>query len=127
MLYIAIIAIRPRRTISAETLRLVYFRHEDDRKKTISSHMAENTQLPDSLAEVKLSGKADPWGRPYEYLRLEGNKTPGINGKRRRDKNANPVNSDFDLYSMGRDGKTTAQFTAKNARACGQSPGASPV
>jgi general secretion pathway protein G len=85
-------------------------------EKTISSHMAENTQLPDSLAEVKLSGKADPWGRPYEYLRLEGNKTPGINGKRRRDKNANPVNSDFDLYSMGQDGKTTAQFTAKNAR-----------
>ena len=35
---------------------------------------------------------------------------------RRRDKNANPVNSDYDLYSMGRDGKSTAQFMAKHAR-----------
>ena len=58
----------------------------------------------------------DAWGRPYQYLRIDGSTTPGINGTRRRDKNANPVNSDYDLYSMGRDGKTTPQFTAKNAR-----------
>jgi general secretion pathway protein G len=58
----------------------------------------------------------DPWGKPYQYLRIDGGTTLGLYGKRRRDKNANPVNSDYDLYSMGRDGKTTAQFTAKNAR-----------
>ena len=58
----------------------------------------------------------DPWGRPYRYLRIDGGTTPGIRGKRRRDKNANPVNSDYDLYSMGRDGKTAAQFMAKKAR-----------
>jgi general secretion pathway protein G len=58
----------------------------------------------------------DPWGNPYRYLRIDGGTTKGLNGKRRRDKNANPVNSDYDLYSMGRDGKTTAQFMAKKAR-----------
>ncbi|MDO8969345.1 MAG: prepilin-type N-terminal cleavage/methylation domain-containing protein [Saprospiraceae bacterium] len=82
----------------------------------ISDYLAENGELPDSLADVGLSASIDPWGKPYQYLRLDGGKTPGINGKRRRDKNANPVNSDYDLYSMGRDGKTAAQFTAKNAR-----------
>ena len=82
----------------------------------ISDYLAENGELPDSLADVGLSVSIDPWGKPYQYLRLDGGKTPGINGKRRRDKNANPVNSDYDLYSMGRDGKTAAQFTAKNAR-----------
>jgi general secretion pathway protein G len=58
----------------------------------------------------------DPWGRPYQYLRIDGGTTPGLNGKRRRDKNANPVNSDFDLYSVGRDGLSVAQFTGKDAR-----------
>jgi general secretion pathway protein G len=58
----------------------------------------------------------DPWGRAYQYLRIDGGKTPGIEGYRRRDKNANPVNSDYDLYSMGKDSKTAPQFTAKNAR-----------
>ena len=82
----------------------------------ISDYLTEIGQLPDSLADIGLSAMIDPWGNPYQYLRIDGGKTPGINGKRRRDKNANPVNSDYDLYSMGRDGKTVAQFTGKNAR-----------
>ena len=49
-------------------------------------------------------------------MRIEGGTAPGLNGKRRRDKNANPVNSDFDLYSMGRDGLTVPQFAGKKAR-----------
>jgi general secretion pathway protein G len=85
-------------------------------EKAIAGYTAEKGELPDSLADIGLSAMVDPWGRSYEYLRLDGGKTPGLNGKRRRDKNANPVNSDYDLYSMGRDGKTAAQFTAQNAR-----------
>ena len=76
----------------------------------------ETGELPDELLDLGISALTDPWGRPYRYLRIDGGKTKGINGKRRRDKNANPVNSDYDLYSMGKDGKTAAQFTAKNAR-----------
>jgi general secretion pathway protein G len=85
-------------------------------ESAISDYLEEYGELPDSLADIGLSGMRDPWDRPYEYLRIDGGKTPGINGKRRRDKNANPVNSDYDLYSMGSDGKTAAQFTGKNAR-----------
>ena len=84
--------------------------------KSIVKYHIENNELPDSLADIGKGFLIDPWGRPYRYLRIDGSTTPGINGNRRRDKNANPVNSDYDLYSMGRDGKTTPQFTAKDAR-----------
>lgn len=82
----------------------------------ITDYIYENEEYPDSLSDIGKDDLTDPWGNPYRYLRLDGGTTPGLNGKRRRDKNANPVNSDYDLYSMGQDGKTTAQFTAKKAR-----------
>jgi general secretion pathway protein G len=85
-------------------------------EKAILEFCAEKGQLPNSLNTIGLAQMADPWGRPYQYLRIDGGTTPGLNGIRRRDKNANPVNSDFDLYSLGRDGSTTAQFTGKKAR-----------
>ena len=58
----------------------------------------------------------DPWGNPYRYLWLRGNPDPSVNGKRRRDRAMNPVNSDYDLYSMGPDGETAPQFTAARGR-----------
>jgi len=85
-------------------------------EKTVLNYRAENGELPDSLSDIGVDKIADPWGNPYRYLRIDGGTTPGLNGKRRRDKNANPVNSDFDLYSMGRDGLTVAQFAGKKAR-----------
>ena len=86
-------------------------------EKEIIHYMLENDQeLPDSLEDIDCDQLTDPWDRPYQYLRLAGSTEKGIKGKRRRDKNANPVNSDFDLYSMGPDGQTSAQFTAKKAR-----------
>jgi len=67
---------------------------------------------PDSLAEIGLDGMLDPWGNPYRYLRING---AGLKGKGalRKDKSLVPVNSDFDLYSMGKDGASRAPFTAK--------------
>ena len=86
-------------------------------EKAILDFCAENDDLPNSLSDiVRLKQFSDPWDRPYQYLRIDGGTTPGLNGIRRRDKNANPVNSDFDLYSLGQDGVTTAQFTGKEAR-----------
>ena len=85
-------------------------------QKAIIDYRIRENELPDRLADINMDLIRDPWGRPYQYLRLDGNTTSGIKGLRRRDKNANPVNSDYDLYSMGQDGKTTPQFTAKDAR-----------
>jgi len=68
--------------------------------------------LPATLAEAGLDGLLDPWGQPYVYLNL-ANANPG---EFRRDKNLNPVNTDYDLYSIGKDGETVTAFTAKTAR-----------
>jgi general secretion pathway protein G len=65
----------------------------------IEQYFVENRVYPDSLADVKLNGKLDPWGMPYGYLNLLKNG----NGGARRDKYLNPLNSDFDLYSLGKD------------------------
>ena len=84
--------------------------------KAIANYLIDNGSLPNSLDDLGIDLPLDPWGRPYRYLRIDGGTTPGINGIRRRDKNANPVNSDYDLYSMGNDGRTAPQFMAKKAR-----------
>ena len=71
---------------------------------------------PDSLAEVGADGMRDPWGRPYEYLKIADSTDPGMEGRRRKDHSLVPVNSDYDLYSMGPDGRTGAPFTDSKAR-----------
>ena len=85
-------------------------------EKSIINYVIDGNDLPDSLSDLGKDQIIDPWGNPYQYLRLDGGTAKGINGIRRRDKDANPVNSDYDLYSMGKDGKTAAQFTAKKGR-----------
>ena len=57
----------------------------------------------------------DPWGHAYQYLAIDVNPPPN-NGDVRRDKNMNPLNSDFDLFSMGPDGDTAKQLTAAKGR-----------
>ena len=72
-----------------------------------------NTQaFPATLAEAGLDGRLDPWGQPYLYLRLAGGKVAGA----RKDRNLVPINTDYDLYSIGPDGSTSAALTAAAAR-----------
>ena len=65
---------------------------------------------PATLANIGEGGKLDPWGNPYQYLNLYNKKGKGGN---RKDKKLNPLNSDFDLYSMGKDGQSKTQITNK--------------
>jgi general secretion pathway protein G len=69
--------------------------------------------LPGSLAEVGFGGKVDPWGNPYQYKNLQNSKG---NGHARKDKKLAPLNSDFDLYSMGKDGDSRGPLNAKVSR-----------
>ena len=78
----------------------------------ISEYWAENGELPDSLNDVGLGDLKDPWGNPYEYLRIDGGAVKG-KGKLRKDHSMVPVNTDYDLYSKGKDGKSQTPFTAK--------------
>lgn len=67
---------------------------------------------PDTLAEVGNAGRLDPWGRAYVYQELAS--APG-KGKARKDRKLNPLNSDFDLYSLGKDGVSKTQLTNKQS------------
>lgn len=78
----------------------------------VSEFSINNGELPNSLADIGRSEMLDPWGNPYQYLRIAGGETKG-KGKMRKDHFMVPVNSDFDLYSMGRDGASVSPFTAK--------------
>ncbi len=75
----------------------------------------ENGTYPANLAALPAGLPAnDPWGRAYQYLGIDVTPAPA-SGSIRRDKNMNPLNSDFDLYSMGPDGETAVQLTANKA------------
>ena len=69
-------------------------------------------RFPNSLAEIGADQRRDPWGRAYNYLLIRGVKNPkGV----RKDKGLKPINSDFDLYSVGKDGLSEAPLTAKKS------------
>ena len=81
----------------------------------ITEYLAMQGELPDSLAEIGMDTVLDPWGRPFEYTRIAGAKKKGV-GKLRKDQFLVPINSDYDLYSKGPDGKSTSALTAKISR-----------
>jgi general secretion pathway protein G len=78
--------------------------------------MMENPDaLPTDLTTINFGNilpLTDPWGNPYQYLPLYGR--PANQNDARKDHNLHPINSDFDLYSMGPDGQT--QKPLQNAK-----------
>jgi general secretion pathway protein G len=66
-------------------------------------------KLPATLLDIGRGTLEDPWGNLYQYQSFEG--LTG-KGKMRKDRSLVPINSDFDLYSMGRDGRTQYPLTA---------------
>lgn len=82
------------------TLSLQLYRWQRDSKR-----------LPANLAEAGLGGD-DPWGRPYVYVRAMGTRESQL----RKDEELVPLNSDFDLYSLGADGVSALALPAAPAR-----------
>jgi len=82
---------------------------------TISLHLYRwqlNTgSFPATLAAAGIALN-DPWGRPYEYMRVQGTHHSQL----RKDHNLHPINTDFDLYSVGPDGATNKPLTAQASR-----------
>jgi general secretion pathway protein G len=79
----------------------------------VQHYHLDNRAYPDDLAPVGTAGTLDPWGRPYQYMNLTDIKGKG---KARKDKNLVPINSDFDLYSLGKDGASSPPLNAKASR-----------
>jgi general secretion pathway protein G len=74
----------------------------------------QNQPLPADLSGIGRAGMLDPWGSPYVYnpFPIGG---PGVPGGARRDRFLVPVNSTFDLYSMGPDGRSVPPLSGPGA------------
>jgi general secretion pathway protein G len=82
--------------------------------ESIESAIGHSTQMegfppPPSLASIRMDEMLDPWGNPYQYI----NHSLTPKGQWRKDRFIVPINSDYDLYSMGPDGQSVAPLTAK--------------
>ena len=91
-----------------------------------TTHSVRQGCLPASLADLGRAGMTDPWGRPYVYGVIgkpAGPAAPtGCNaclsgscvasGAVRIDGASKPLNVDFDVYSLGKDGLTQPLVTA---------------
>jgi len=86
----------------------------------IASRLAGLTMegaLPTNLATINFGNVLpliDPWGNPYQYLPLFGH--PENLNDARKDHNLHPINSDFDLYSMGPDGESNKPLQNAKSR-----------
>ncbi len=100
--------------------------------RAIDEYVRATGALPNSLPEAGVpSNLPDPWGNPYQYERWPdspgGSGDPGGKGKgggkddgappgQQRKHKGNALNTDYDLYSMGPDGKSVAPVTGKPSR-----------
>ena len=75
----------------------------------VMGYQVTNQAYPDTLAQIGYGNNLDGWGQPYQYLNFA---TVNGKGKMRKDRFLVPINSNFDLYSIGKDGQSVAPLTA---------------
>jgi general secretion pathway protein G len=87
-------------------------------------------RLPEDLGEIDIQNITDPWGNPYRYLKIAeddddetnnwkgkgNNSEKGKKGKVRKTSSQDAINTDYDLYSVGRDGKSESSLDAETSR-----------
>lgn len=74
-----------------------------------------NARYPLSLVEIYSSMPVDPWGNAYQYLDIAD--AANIHRiKARMNKKEKYINDDYDLYSMGPDGRSEPPLTAESSR-----------
>lgn len=82
----------------------------------IERFYAETNRFPADITELgNLPNNGnDPWGNKYVYLNI-ANAGPGIKGQVRKDKKLNPINTQYDFYSKGKDGATHIQISNRSS------------
>jgi general secretion pathway protein G len=77
----------------------------------IETYRARYHELPGSLADLGSAVSLDPWGHSYEYVNFDASGTVG-----QRTYDGLPINSEYDLFSRGPDGRTDANLRTETAR-----------
>jgi general secretion pathway protein G len=96
------ISYKQRAYVAAATMDIMTIATAINRYNTV------NNSPPPDLATIGFDTLLDPWGRPYVYLSFTG--LHG-NGQMRKDKNLVPLNTQYDLYSVGADGQSRLPLT----------------
>ena len=81
----------------------------------IAVYQDDKGYLPATLADINRANFTDPWGNLYVYLNIADGGIKG-KGKLRRDRFVNPLNSDYDLYSVGKDGDSKTNLNAPESQ-----------
>jgi general secretion pathway protein G len=69
----------------------------------LEKYHADYGRYPSTLSEIGKGGTKDPWGRDIQYLNMADD--PKNNNCRKLGP-VHPLNTDYDLYSSGKDGKS---------------------
>jgi len=95
-----------------ERMRVVRAKQEIRQiESAIEGYRSRHRELPASLTDLGSAVPLDPWGHSYEYVNFD---TSGTVGQRNYD--GLPINSEYDLYSLGPDGRTDADLWSETAR-----------
>ena len=76
----------------------------------------DNDTLPDTLGEVGLGNALDPWKTPYQYLKIANQEKKVKKKRRKRDGKDTWLNTDFDIYSKGKDKKSKQKLKDKKSK-----------
>jgi general secretion pathway protein G len=84
-------------------------------EEALERYRVEHSSLPVYLSQLRLTPEqtTDPWGKPYVYVLFQV--THGV-AEPRTDKFLVALNSTYDLYSRGADGKSELPLTAPVSR-----------
>ncbi len=81
----------------------------------IDDFLVDNGRIPNDLSEIGEPNPLDPWGNPYKYTPILGRDKTELEAKLRKDRFLIPLNSDYDLFSIGKDGMSVAPLTAEES------------
>jgi general secretion pathway protein G len=81
----------------------------------IERYRTNHFATPETLGDLGFAIPKDPWGRDYQFLNFSS-PAPGVTARIRKDHNLHPLNSDFDLYSVGKDGSSVPPLTGRPSR-----------
>lgn len=84
--------------------------------RAISQELAPLDSVPATLAEMGRGSLLDPWGRPYVFYKFPPVVAPATPPGAREDRFSVPINSRYDIYSLGPDGQTSVSLTAATSR-----------
>ena len=81
----------------------------------IDKYYSDFNTYPTDLTDLNLQASeiTDPWGFQYQYI---NHALVSGAGHIRRDRSLNPLNPDYDLYSIGQDGDSKMPITAAESQ-----------